>query len=102
MTESNLATLIGVACRDIGKIKGIEFQDPAAWGAQVAGRWEVSYRLKRQGWSVLLTYWFSSDSRLSEEVFLTSALPPTLEQSEKLKSDISTKLDQMLDWVKAE
>jgi hypothetical protein len=102
MTENNLATLISVVCRNAGKIKGIEFHPPAAWGAQVPGRWEVSHRLTRQGWSVLVTYWLSSDSRLSEEVYLPSAFSPTLGQNKKFESDVNTKIDQMLEWIKSE
>jgi len=57
MIESNLATLMSCVCRDAGKIKGVEFHPPVAWGAPVPGRWEVSCRLKQQGWSVTLIYW---------------------------------------------
>jgi hypothetical protein len=102
MIESNLATLMSSVCRDAGKNKGIEFHPPVAWGAPVAGRWEVSCRLKQQGWSVTLIYWLSSDSWLSEEVYWSWGFPYGREQSEQLKSDISTKLDQMLEWLKRE
>lgn len=102
MAESNLVTLINEVCRDAGKNKGIEFHLPAALGAQMQGRWEVSYRLKRQGWSVIVTYWFSSDSWVSEEVHFPWAFPPTLEQSDQFKSDIGAKMDQMLEWVNRE
>ena len=101
MTENNLDTLINGVCRDAGQNKGIEFHSPAAWGAQVPGNWEASYRLRRQDRStVTLSYWFSVKSWLSEEVILPWAFPPTLEQSEQFKSDVSAKIDQMLEWVK--
>src|SRR5438128_9414086 len=100
MTEISLATLISGVCRDAGKSKGIEFHPPAAWGAQVPGSWEVSYRLKREGWSVTLTYWLSPESRVSEEVFWSFGSPSSLEQSEQFKSEVSTKIDQMLELVK--
>jgi hypothetical protein len=102
MTESDLTTLISDVCRDAGKSKGIEFHSPAPQGAQVLGRWEVSCCLKRQGWSATLRYWLGSESWLSEEVVWSCALPSTLEQSEKFKSDISSKIDLMLEWVKKE
>jgi hypothetical protein len=100
MTESNLATLIDSVCHDVGKMKGIEFHPLATWGAQVPGRWEAGYRLGRQGHSkVILSYWFSVDMLLREEVILPWAFPPTLEQGEKFKSDIIAKIDQMLKWL---
>jgi hypothetical protein len=103
MTESNLATLISDVCGDAGKNKGIEFHPPAAWGAQVPGSWEVSYRLRRQGHStVTLSYWLSVNSLLGEEVILPWAFPPTLEQSEQFKQDVSAKIDQMMKWVERE
>jgi hypothetical protein len=100
MVESDLATLIGSVCHDVGKMKGIEFHPPATWGMQAPGRWESDYRLRRQGHStVILSYWFSVDMLLREEVILPWAFPPTLEQSEKFKSDIIAKIDQMLKWL---
>jgi len=102
MTEINLATFINDVCHDAGKNKGIEFQHPA-WGAQAPGRWEASYRLRRQGQSTVdLSYWFSVHSLVSEEVNLPWAFPPTLEESEKFKSDVSIKIDRMLEWVMKE
>jgi hypothetical protein len=99
MTESNLTTLIRGICYDVGKMKGIEFHPLATWGMQVPERWEVGYRLRRQGHStVILSYWFDVHSRLCQEVMLPWAFPPTLEQVEKLKSDIIIKIDQMLRW----
>ena len=66
----------------------------------VAGRWEAGYELRRQGNSaVILSYWFSVDMLLREEVILPWAFPPTLEQSEKFKSDVIAKVDQMLKWL---
>jgi hypothetical protein len=35
---------------------------------------------------------------LREEVILPWAFPPTSEQSEKLKSDVNAKIDQMSKW----
>jgi hypothetical protein len=102
MTESNVTTLISGVCRDAGKSKGVEFHPPAAWGAQVPGRWEVSCRLKRQGWSVTLTYWLSPNSLVSEEVVWSFGAPARSEQTEQFKRDLSTKLDLMLAWVKRE
>lgn len=102
MTEINLATLISEVCRDAGKTRGIEFHPPAAWGTPAPGRWEASYRLKRQGWSVTLTYWLSPDSRVSEEVFWSSGSPSSLEQREHFKSHVSIHIDRMLEWVKRE
>jgi hypothetical protein len=103
MTEMDLATLISDVCNDEGKKKGIEFHRPVAWGAQALGSWEASYRLRRQGHStVTLSYWFSVHSLLSEEVLLPWAFPPTLKQSEQFKGDVSTTIDQMLEWVKKE
>ena len=100
MTESNLATLISGVCQDVGKMKGIEFHPHATWGMQVPGRWEADYQLRRQGHStVILSYWFSVDMLLREEVILPWAFPPTLEQGEKFKSDIIAKIDQMLKWL---
>jgi hypothetical protein len=99
MIESNFAALIDGVCREAGKNKGIEFHPPVAWGAPVPGRWEVSCRPKQQGWSVTLIYWLSSDSWLSEDVFWDWGFRSGREQSEQFKSDISTKLDQMLEWV---
>jgi hypothetical protein len=100
MIESDLATLISGVCHDVGKMKGIEFHPQATWGMQVPGRWESDYRLRRQGHStVILSYWFSVDMLLREEVILPWAFPPTLEESEKFKSDISAKIDQMLKWL---
>ena len=97
MSESNLATLISGVCHDAGKMKGIEFRSPAARGTQVAGGWEAGYWLRRQGHStVTLSYWFSVNSRLSEEVILPWAFSPTPEQSEKFTSEISRKIDGML------
>jgi hypothetical protein len=101
MTDKNLANWISSVCRDVGKNKGIEFHPPAPRGAQVPKRWEVSCRLKRHSWATVnLSYWFSADSLVSEEVNLLWAFPPTLKQSEKFKSDISAKIDQMLRWIK--
>jgi hypothetical protein len=101
MTEINLATLIKDVCNDAGKNKGIEFHHPAAWGAQVPGRWEASYRLRRQGRStVKISYWLSEHSLVSEDVILAWAFPPTLEQSEKFKSDVGVKIDRMLEWIR--
>ncbi len=103
MTENNLATLISGVCHDAGKMKGIEFHPLTTWGAQVPRRWEAGYRLRRQGRStVTLSYWFNVNSLLSEEVILPWAFPPTLEQSEKFKSDVSAKIDQMMKWIKRE
>jgi hypothetical protein len=100
MTETNLATLISGVCHDVGKMKGIEFHPLATWGMQVPGRWEAGYRLRRQGHStVILSYWFSLDMLLREEVILPWAFPPTLEEGEKFKSDIIAKIDQMLKWL---
>jgi hypothetical protein len=100
MIESDLATLISSVCQDVGKMKGIEFHPQATRGMQVPGRWESDYRLRRQGHStVILSYWFSVDMLLREEVILPWAFPPTLEQSEKFKSDLSAKIDQMLKWL---
>jgi|GEM_PF-1710662 len=102
MTEISLATLISGVCRDAGKSKGIEFHPPAAWGAQVPGRWEISYRLKREGWSVTLTYWLSPDSQVSEEVFWSGGSHSGPEQNEEFKRNLSAKIDQMLEWVERE
>jgi len=103
MVESDLATLISDTCRDAGRSNGIEFHPPATWGAQVAGNWEASYRLRRQGHStVTLSYWFSVNSLLGEEVLLPWAFPPSLAQSEQFKKDLSAKIDQMMQWVKKE
>jgi hypothetical protein len=100
MNESDLETLIGNVCHDVGKIKGIEFQAATTRGLQVPGSWESDYRLRRQGHStVILTYWFSVDMLLREEVILAWAFPPTSEESEKFKSDLSAKIDQMLKWL---
>ncbi|HEV2665745.1 MAG TPA: hypothetical protein VG324_12580 [Blastocatellia bacterium] len=100
MTENNLATLIRGVCHDVGEMKGIEFHLPATWGMQVAGRWEAGYQLRRQGNStVILSSWFSVDMLLREEVILPWAFPPTLEQSDKFKSDIIARVDQMLKWL---
>ncbi len=100
MTENNLVTFISDMCHDVGEMKGIEFHPPATWGRQVPGRWESGYRLRRQGHSTaILTYWFTVDMLLREEVMLPWAFPPTSEQSEKFKSDISAKIDQMLKWL---
>jgi hypothetical protein len=100
MTEGNLATLVSGVCHDTGRMKGIDFHPPAAWGAQVPGRWEAGYRLRRQGHStVTLTYWFTLNSLLSEEVILPWTFPPTPEQSEKFKSDVSGKIEAMLQWL---
>ena len=101
MTEIDLTTLISDVCHDAGKRRGIEFHLPAAWGTQVPGSWEVSYRLQRQGRSTVnLSYWFSVNSLLSEELYLPWAFPPTLKQNDQFKSDIRAKIDQMLEWVK--
>ena len=103
MTENNLAALISDVCHLAGENKGIEFHLPAAWGTQVAGSWEASYQLRRQGHStVILSYWFSTHTRLHEEVLLPWAFPPTLEQSEQFKKDLNAKIDQMMQWVKKE
>ena len=103
MNESDLTTLVSAVCRDAGQTKGIEFHLPAAWGAQLPGNWEASYRLRRQGRStVTLSYWFSINSLLGEEVILPWAFPPTLEQSEQFKKDIGAKIEQMMEWVKKE
>lgn len=100
MLEHNLDTLISGVCRDAGRNKGIEFHHPAAWGARAPGRWEASYRLRRQGRStVTLSYWFSVSSWLSEEVVLPWAFPPTLEQGEEFRSEVRAKIDRMLEWV---
>ncbi|HZS04562.1 MAG TPA: hypothetical protein VFD58_06980 [Blastocatellia bacterium] len=100
MTENTLATLISGVCHDAGKMKGIEFHPPATWGAQVTGSWEAGYRLRRQGHStVTLSYWFSVNSLLSADVILPWAFPPTPEQSKKFKSDVSSKIDGMLQWL---
>jgi hypothetical protein len=48
---------------------------------------------------VILSYWFSVDMLLREEVILPWAFPPTLEQSEKFKNDVIAKVDQMLKWL---
>ena len=98
--ESNVATLIGGVCRAAGRDKGIEFHAPAAWGAPVPGRWEVSCRLKRRGWSATLTYCHTPDSLLSEEVFWSCGPFPGPDQKEKFKSEVSAKIDRMLEWVK--
>lgn len=100
MTENNLPTLISGVCHDAGKSKGIEFHSPAALGAQVPGSWEVSYRLKREGWSVTLTYWLSPENRVSEEVLWSFVSPSSLEQREQFKSEVSTKIDHMLELVR--
>ena len=103
MVESDFGTLISDACRDAGRSKGIEFHSPAVWGTQMPGSWEASYRLRRQGRStVTLSYWFSINSLLGEEVILPWAFPPTLEQSEQFKKEIGAKLEQMMEWVKKE
>jgi hypothetical protein len=100
MTDDNLANLISSVCQDAGQIKGIEFHPQAVWGAQPAGRWEVGYRLRRQGHStVTLSYWFNEEHLLREEVVLPWAFPPTLEQGENFKKDIIAKIDQMLKWL---
>ena len=46
-----------------------------------------------------LSYWFSVNSWLSEEVILPWAFPPTLEESERFKHDVGIKIDQMLEWL---
>jgi hypothetical protein len=70
MADNNPATLIRSVCQDVGKLKGIEFHPQATWGMQVPGRWESSYRLRRQGHStVILSYWFSLDMLLREEAY---------------------------------
>lgn len=103
MIENNLATLISDVCNQAGQDKGIEFHQPASWGAQAPRRWEAGYRLRRQGRStVTLSYWFNVHSLLSEEIILPWAFPPTLEESEKFKSDVSAKIDQMMKWIKRE
>ncbi len=103
MIENNLATLISAVCNQAGKDRGIEFHHPASWGAQAPRRWEAGYRLRRQGRStVTLSYWFNVHSRLSEEVVLSWAFPPTTAQSEQFNSDVGAKIDQMMKWVKKE
>ncbi len=101
MNEGDLTTLISAVCRDAGQTKGIEFHPPAAWGAQVPGNWEASYRLRRQGRStVTLSYWFNVNSLLDEEIILPWAFPPTQQQHEQFKSDVRAKIDLMLEWVR--
>jgi len=101
MNESDLTTLVSAVCRDAGQTKGIEFHLPAAWGAQLPGNWEASYRLRRQGHStVTLSYWFSVNTLLDEKIILPWAFPPTPQQNEQFKRDVRTKIDLMLEWVK--
>jgi hypothetical protein len=102
MIESDLAVFISDVCKEAGRSRGIEFHVPAPRGPQVPGRWEISYRLKRPGWSVALTHWLSADSLVSEEVSLRWSFPPTPEQREQFSGEISEKLDQMLEWLKNE
>ncbi|HKX26847.1 MAG TPA: hypothetical protein VJ302_04060 [Blastocatellia bacterium] len=100
MTVDDLATLIRSVCHTAGEKRGIEFHPQAVWGAQPAGRWEVGYRLRRQGHStVTLSYWFNEDSLLREEIILPWAFPPTPEEGEQFKNDITAKLDQMFKWL---
>lgn len=100
MTDPDWAILISNVCRDAGRNKGIKILPDAPWGAQVARSWEVGYEHKRLGSAVTLTYWFSTDRLVRERVFLRWALPHTSEQQAQFTSDISAKIDVMMEWLK--
>lgn len=99
MEEYNLTTLIQDKCEETGKMQGIEFHPLATRGLQVPGRWEAGYFLRRQGLvTVVLSYWFTMNLQLREEIKLPWAFPPTSEQAEKLKAEISSVIARMLKW----